>query len=69
MASEVDIRILSVINALRPEEETQSNTAQFPQWFKLLSSCRKNTAVGMCGQDMLLDFNKNHALCAVSNYS
>jgi len=52
----------------RPQEETQSYIAQFSQWFKLLSSCLKNTAVGMCAQSMLLDFKKIHPFCVFNNY-
>jgi hypothetical protein len=47
-----------MLYGLRPQEETQSDIAQFPQWFKLLSTCRKNTAVGMCGQSMIWIFRK-----------
>jgi hypothetical protein len=52
----------------RPQEETQSYIAQFSQWFKLLSSCLKNTAVGMCAQSMLLDFKEIHPFCVFNNY-
>ena len=70
MTGEVDIRVLSVINfyGRRPQIETQSYIAQFALWDKLSSSC-KNTAFGMCAQNMLLDFKKNHRHCAVYNYS
>jgi hypothetical protein len=57
-----------MLDGPRPQEETQSYIAQFPQWFKLSIYCRKNTALGLCAQNMPLDFKIIYHFCAFNNY-
>ena len=70
MKIEVDIRILSVIKALRPYASGRDTKLHCTvlQYFKLLISSRKNTAVVMYAQNMLLDFKKVLPLYAVDIY-
>jgi hypothetical protein len=55
-----------MLDGLRPQEESQSYIAQFPEWFNLSVSCRKHTDLGMCAQNMPLDFKKIHPLCVLT---